>query len=119
MKKIIVINEIGKNCITASDGQKIYKLIFPLLHKEQMVELDFNGVEIIASPFFNAAIGYLIKDISNEKLNELLNISNLIPTGKEVLKKVIENSKRYYLNGENNIRKILDEALINLEEEEN
>ena len=119
MKKILVRSEIGKNCITASDGQKIYELIFPLLRKDQMIELDFSGVDIIASPFFNAAIGYLLKDISNEKLNELLTISKLIPTGREVLKKVIENSKRYYLNGENNIRKILDEALSNLQEEEN
>ncbi|MBN4005571.1 MAG: STAS-like domain-containing protein [Nostoc sp. LPT] len=51
---------IGKNCTTPGDGQKVYALVYPELLAEHQVELDFAGVEIFASPFFNFAIGQLL-----------------------------------------------------------
>ncbi|WP_041226037.1 STAS-like domain-containing protein [Crinalium epipsammum] len=87
---------IGKNCITPGDGQKVYDLVHPELLALHEVELDFAGVEIVASPFFNFAIGQLLRDIEPETLNRLLKFSNLNTVGKQILKLVIENSKRYY-----------------------
>jgi hypothetical protein len=57
------------------------------------VELDFENVTVLASPFLNAAIGRLLKDIKPSNLNRLLKITNLVPTGLAVLRRVIENSK--------------------------
>ncbi|MBI4680497.1 MAG: hypothetical protein HY753_04655, partial [Nitrospirae bacterium] len=51
-----------------------------------------------------------LKDIKPEDLNRLLKITNLIATGLEVLKRVIENSKEYYSN--EGARKALDEILL-------
>ena len=87
---------IGKNCITPGDGQKVYDLVHAELLADRPVEIDFAGVEIFASPFFNFAIGQLLRDIQPEKLNRLLKVSNLNQVGKQILKLVIENSKRYY-----------------------
>jgi hypothetical protein len=101
---------IGENCITLEDGQKIYELIHPELSAGHLVELDFAGVGVFASPFFNAAIGRLLKDIKSEDLNRLLSVINLVPAGMSVLKRVIENSKQYY--SDENIRKALDEVLF-------
>lgn len=53
---------IGANCITLDDGQQVYNAIHPELTAGHPVELDFDRVEIFASPFFNAAIGQLLKD---------------------------------------------------------
>ncbi len=60
------------------------------------MELDFAGVEIFASPFFNFAIGQLLRDISPDTLNRLLKFSHLNSVGNQILKQVIKNSKRYY-----------------------
>ncbi|MBS3030557.1 STAS-like domain-containing protein [Dolichospermum sp. ST_con] len=91
-----ILTLVGKNCITPIDGQKVYDLVHPELQADQPVELDFNGVEIFASPFFNFAIGQLLRDISPDNLNRLLKFSDLKPVGRQTLKLVIENSKRYY-----------------------
>ncbi len=100
---------IGKNCITSEDGQAIYNLIHPQLLAENSVELDFAEVNIFASPFFNAAIGQLLKDIQTEKLNRLIKFSNLSPVGMQLVKKVIGNAKQYYSS--ENIREAVNEVL--------
>lgn len=92
---------VGKHCMTPEDGQKVYNLTYPELSAAHPVELDFAGVDIFASPFFNFAIGQLLRDIQPETLNRLLKVSNLNPVGRQILKRVIENSKQYYSSDEN------------------
>ncbi|MEQ8385924.1 MAG: STAS-like domain-containing protein [Coleofasciculus sp. A1-SPW-01] len=96
MKKYNIHDLVGKYCMTLEDGQTVYQLIHPELIADHPVEVDFAGVDFFASPFFNFAIGQLLGDIKPETLNRLLKVSNLNPVGKQVLKAVIENSKRYY-----------------------
>jgi len=80
----------------ADSGQQLYDLIHPQLIADNLVELDFTGVTIYASAFFNFAIGQLLKDISPDKLNTLLKIPELDPDAHSILKRVIDNAKRYY-----------------------
>lgn len=108
--KLNIYELIGENCITLEDGQKIYDRIHPELLAGHPVEIDFAKVGVYASPFFNAAIGQLLKDIKAEDLNRLLKINNLVPAGRAVLKHVIENSKQYY--SDENFRKAQDEVLL-------
>ena len=53
----------------------------PELVADREVTLDFDGVSVFASPFLNAAIGQLLKDVRPEDLNRLLRIEKLNPTG--------------------------------------
>ena len=108
--KISVFDLVGENCITLDDGQKVYDLIYPELSGGNTVDLDFKDVKIFASPFLNVAIGRLLKDIKPDDLNRLLKITDMLPTGLAVLKRVIENSKEYYSNP--NVRKAVDEILL-------
>ena len=94
--KLNIYELVGENCITMEDGQKVYDLIHPELLAGQPVELDFERVDVYASPFFNVAIGQLLRDIKSEDLNRLLKVSNMTSAGLAVLRRVIENSKRYY-----------------------
>lgn len=107
--KYYIHDLVGKTCMTPEDGQKVYALTHPKLLEERPVELDFTGVDIFASPFFNFAIGQLLRDIPAETLNRLLKISNLNPVGRQILKRVIENSKQYY--SDENTRKAVDEVV--------
>ncbi|MCI0514980.1 STAS-like domain-containing protein [candidate division KSB1 bacterium] len=102
-------NIIGIRCITRDDGQKIYAMIQPELLQKRSVKLDFKGVYQFASPFFNFAIGQLLKDFSIEELKRLLEIKNLLADGKLVVNRVIENASKYHQDV--NYRQIVDSIL--------
>ncbi len=114
--KIIIHDMIGENCITIDDGQQVYDAIYPKLTAGKPVEVDFDKVKIFASPFFNSAIGRLLKDIEPDALNRLLVVNNLHSDGMMVLKRVIENSKQYY--SDETTRKTLDEILLEQSEDQ-
>jgi hypothetical protein len=96
-----IVNEItGPYALTPDGGQALYDQIHPVLVAGQSVALDFSEVKISASPFFNVAIGQLLKDLSPDLLNQNLSIENLNNNGQAVLKHVIDNAKRYYLEPE-------------------
>lgn len=86
----------GEYATDAETGQQVYDLIYPKLADNQPVKLDFAGVRVFASAFFNFAIGQLLKDFSSEVLNDLLNVEELSPNGRSILQRVIDNAKRYY-----------------------
>ncbi len=113
--QVIVRELVGGIAITLEDGQKVYDLIHPALVTDQDVDLDFAGVTIIASPFFNAAIGQLLQDIQPDALNRLLHFFNLTPAGAYTLRRVIENAKRYYADA--HVREAVDHALEEYREE--
>lgn len=100
---------IDVRCITRDDGQKIYDMIQPELLQKRPVKLDFKGVHQFASPFFNFAIGQLLKDLSIEELKRLLEIKNLISDGRLVVNRVIENASKYHQDV--NYRHIVDTIL--------
>ncbi|SPD75143.1 conserved hypothetical protein [uncultured Desulfobacterium sp.] len=107
--KISIKDKIGPRCIIKEDGQKIYDEIHGPLKRAEKVTLDFNGVSQFASPFFNFAIGQLLKDIPEADLRRLLQIENLNETGKLVVERVIENAAKYH--GDKDYRKIVDDIL--------
>ena len=104
--KLSIKDQIGPRCIIKEDGQKIYDAIYGPLLREESVTLDFKGVHQFASPFFNFAIGQLLKDIDEADLRRLLQIENLNQTGLQVVERVMENSTKYYRDKD--YRKILD-----------
>ncbi len=115
MSTVKIRELVGENCITQEDGQKVYDLIHPEIQSGETVQLVFSSVGVFASPFFNAAIGQLLKDTKPETLNQLLKIDHLTDTGKVVLKRVIENAKQYY--SDDVARKAIDDILTEQSEE--
>ena len=107
--KIIIKDFIGSRCIIKEDGQKVYDAIHEPLLQGEKIELDFENVYQFASPFFNFAIGQLLKDVKEDALRSLLLINNLNETGKLVVERVIENAAHYH--GDKNFRKIVDDIL--------
>jgi hypothetical protein len=93
-----IFSLIGKYAITPSAGQATYDVVHPLLLTGQQVELDFEGVEVFASPFFNYAVGQLLRDIDPNTLSQLLKVKHLSLAGETALHRVLENSTQYYSN---------------------
>lgn len=107
--KMTIKEMLGPRCIIREDGQRVYDAIHPLIKRGETVTLDFAGVSQFASPFFNFAIGQLLKDIPEEDLRRLLQIKNLDPTGMLVVERVIDNAGRYHANVD--YRNIVDAIL--------
>ena len=68
---------IGELCMTPYQDKELYDLIHPQLIQGDTITLDFSNVKICAPPFINYAVGILLKDITLETFNKLLNITNL------------------------------------------
>ncbi len=107
--KINVSTLVGEDCITLEDGQKLYDQILPEIKTGQPVEVDFQDVAVFASPFFNAAFGQLLRDFTADDLNRLLKVTHLNPVGMSVLRRVIENSKKYF--ADKKYRRVVNKVL--------
>jgi hypothetical protein len=113
MNFVKVMEITGENAVAQEDGQKLYEIVTEQLKSGQELQLDFHGVKIFASPFFNAAIGQLLKDFGPDDLNRRLKFEHLSSVGQEVLKRVIENSKKYFSSSES-YRQAQTEVIGNL-----
>jgi hypothetical protein len=107
--KIKIRESVGEHCMTLQQGQNLYEIIYPELRSGNPVELDFLGVKIFAAPFFNAAIGQLLRDLTSESIDELLTVKNLSSLGTETLELTIETANRYYANP--TYRQAVDETM--------
>ena len=93
-----VSNLVGTYCVTEKDGTKLLELIKQCLQDSKSIALDFDGVKVFASPFFNSSIGKLLADTSEQELFQTVSILNLSCNGRDVLNRVIENAVQYYSN---------------------
>ena len=97
MVKIKLVEFIGENCITIDQGAKVFAKIHPLLAVGNAVELEFEGVQVFASPFFNNAIGKLLEDLKPERAY-LTHISHFLGKQEDVEKKLPPNVRLAYDN---------------------
>jgi len=94
-----VVDFIGSPlCISADDGQKIFDKVQLLLNEGNQVVISFEHVTMMVSLFLNVAIGQLYSTFSEEEIRNNLNVKGLDDDDKELLKKVVENAKKYYAN---------------------
>ena len=89
---IKILDKFGTRCIASQDGQALYDLIHPALSENQRVDIDFGGVDIFASPFFNYSFGQLFNVLSQESLRENLHVTGENEIGRIIIERVIENS---------------------------
>lgn len=96
---IKVSDIIGSSlCISAEDGQKVFGKILPVLKDGQSIVLSFENVEVLISLFLNVAIGQLYGVFSPEQIKAQVAVEGLAEDDVELLKRVIENAKKYYAN---------------------
>ena len=66
--RIYLKKEIGGICASLDDGDKVLKSISPQLIKNHTVEVDFEGVNLILTPFLNACFGKLLERFGKETI---------------------------------------------------
>lgn len=96
MIHVKVFDLVGKNAISMQSGMKLHDVIANNLLSGEKVEIDFSDVALFASPFFNASVGVLLKDVSIESLMDKMKIVNCSEVGLGLLNTVIQNALNYY-----------------------
>lgn len=94
--KILAKEVVGKNAISMQSGSNLYEVMSKELLSGKVVEIDFAGVDLFASPFFNASVGLLLRDLTVDELKSRLKIVNLSDVGRHLLNHVITNAIQYY-----------------------
>lgn len=101
MSKIIKISSIAPMAMTEDAGMKLRKEMKESIQKSEEVILDFEGIELFATPFFNSSIGYFVMQLSPERFKEYVQVINLSDLGKETYGHSYQNAVSVYKNKTN------------------
>lgn len=77
-------------CYTQDDGQIVYQVILPHLKNNELVELSFDGVEVIPSSFINTALIALLEVLPFESIKKNLKFTNTTKQINEMIKSRFE-----------------------------
>lgn len=98
MSKTIKIDSISLMAMTEDAGLELRKEMNDAMQKEERVVLDFQGIELFATPFFNASIGFFVLTLSPEKYKEQVEVINLSDLGRETYCHSYQNAVSVYEN---------------------
>lgn len=96
VKLISVADLSGRHCIALEEAEPLHREILVALHRGCDVQVDFTGVETLASSFLNVAIGRLFGCLPRELLEASVGWVGLDPADERVLRLVIRNAMEYY-----------------------
>lgn len=82
-------------CIASEDGQKVYAQIAAALQEGKQVIVSFKNGEDITSAFLADAIGHLYAEFPEEKIESLVNVTDMEPDDAADLQYTIEDIKNY------------------------
>jgi len=110
--KIRLSEHVGTHCTSIDDGQKVYHIFAPEFKKGNPVELDFQEVESILTPFLHNCIGKLLDEYQKETVMERLVLCNISAAHlKQVNLYIDRKDKEHFQNDSRN-------SLIELFEED-
>ena len=98
MSKVIKINSITRMAMTEDAGLLLRKEMLEAIQQDESVVLDFEGIDLFATPFFNASIGYFVMKLSPEKYKMQVRVINLSDLGKETYSHSYQNAVSVYEN---------------------
>jgi len=94
---IRVSNVIGSSiCVAVEDGQKLFDVLCQAIRENDLLELSFEGIDLIIPAFLNVAIGQLYGTFSEETISNVLFYTYLEDDDQALLELVIANALRYY-----------------------
>jgi len=97
--KIKVADLIGSPlCISAEDGQKVFDKAERLMKSGKQIIMSFENITMLISLFLNVSIGQLYSSFSEDDIRARLKVEGLSPDDMELLKRVVDNAKKYYSN---------------------
>jgi len=96
MKRLVVRDLTGPTCLSPEKGQRVFRVVEPDVAAGHQVELDFTGVDLFATPFFNLSIGQLLRDLDPAYLRGRLHVVNLNEVGQDTYSRAWDNAVQHY-----------------------
>lgn len=111
-KRTIIIKDIIKSdmCVTQTDGETVFMRVYEAFQANEEVTLSFSEIKFVISAFLNPALGLLYKYYDAEYLNRNLKLVEITRDQREMVKEVLRNAKKYWLDREA-VQKNLQEAI--------
>lgn len=95
MNRLTVKDIVGSPyCGTYEDGVKLYRVLYSLLKDSRPVELDFEGIRLASSSFFNAAIGNLLQEFGDHSSQLPISYLNLTPRDRFIRDRTLEAARQ-------------------------
>ena len=91
---MIIVKDFLNMAFSYEDGMKLREKINIALQTEKPVEVDFEGINVFTTMFFNACFGHFVFTNSIEWYNEMIKVINLNQMGIETHKHSIENAQK-------------------------
>jgi|TARA_B110000211_G_scaffold55661_1_gene61951 hypothetical protein len=113
--KIDVSQIVGKTAVSREGGLKLKNALDEAIKHNSSIELDFEMVQVYASPFFNTAIAPYLGQMSLEDLRQRFSFSNISPVGKRLLNQVIHNAIDFYSKAQDEQMALEDKVTKGLE----
>lgn len=98
MKVIDIIN--NSLAVSSGEGEKVFSIVADCIDKDEIIELDFSGIDVMTTAFLNSAIGQLYSKFNSDQLNKYLRIVFIDDSDKKLVHKVIKRAKEYFANKE-------------------
>ena len=93
---MIKVNDFIETGFSANDAEKLLAVIQPMVDKSEKVSLDFSGIKIFTTLFFNNALSKFLVEFGPEKYADIFEIANLSEVGQSTYQHSIDNAKDYY-----------------------
>lgn len=93
---MIQVNQYIKTAFSAEDAESLLKVIQPLIDAGENVILDFSGIKLFTTLFFNNALAKYVLELGPEAYRERFEIRNLSEVGETTYQHSMENAKDYY-----------------------
>ncbi len=89
----ILINKYTKTALSVESGEIIRNVIIEAFSQNNTEDiiLDFSGITLFATMFFNASVGYLVKERRDDIMNRI-KLSNLSALGKRTYDHSVQNA---------------------------
>ena len=105
--RVFLEKTVGENCSSIDDGEKILNLIRPELIKGFSMELDFDGVKLVLTPFLNTCFGKLLEQFGREVTMTHVSMRNISQELLQRINNFINRKEEEF--AQNHDRKILQE----------
>ena len=85
-----------KTGFSADDANELDNVIKPLFEKGEKIIVDFEGIKIFTTLFFNNVFAKYILTIGPDKYQECFTLENLSELGQTTYQHSFENAVNYY-----------------------
>lgn len=89
MSSLKIREVVGVQCGTENEGTRLFNIIAPKLRANENVVLDFEGVVLASSSFFNSSIGRSYREIGEDIVRSRLSYEKLIPRLRFVMERTL------------------------------